>query len=348
MENEQDFLRKLRARFGEGLPTDIVGIGDDAAVIERGDGLGSEAGAMSWVVTTDMLVENVDFLRSNSAASFGSSAESIGFKALAVSLSDIAAMGAEARFAFVSLGVPKDLPDSWVRDFYTGFEEAMLPARVLLLGGDTSRTPAHIVVNVCVIGEAPTREVKLRSGGRPGDILFVTGSLGDAAAGLELLLDGRAGKDTSFLGTRDGHALLGRLERPRAQLNEGRRLGTHAGVSALMDVSDGLAADLPKLLEASGCGARVELSQVPYSPELRTWARVRARDVLQTAAQGGEDFVLLGACRPAAWDALCADFRQAFGREPTRIGELSTGSAIDWQRDGKPTAAPKPGFEHFR
>jgi len=344
MKSESDFLRDLQARFTRGLPADILGIGDDAAVIERGDG-------MSWVVTTDMLVEEVDFLRARPGEgpppvpTPESVGFNVGFKSLAVSLSDIAAMGAEPRFAFVSLGVPRDLQESWVRAFYDGFEEAMLPARVFLLGGDTSRVPAQIVVNVCVIGEVSSHEVKLRSSGRPGDVLFVSGALGDAAAGLELFL----AKDPAlqnFAATREGRLLVQRLERPRPHLAEGRVFATTPGVAALMDVSDGLAADLPKLLESSRCGARVRLENLPWSSELGAYAQALGRDPVAIAARGGEDFVLLGSCRAHAWNEVVAEFKRAIGRDPARIGELVEGPSVEWTRDGKPAPAPK-GFDHF-
>jgi thiamine-monophosphate kinase len=333
MKSETDFLRGLKERFATGLPGGTVGIGDDAAVIERDE-------SSSWVVTTDLLVEGVDFLRAKS------SPESVGFKSLAVSLSDVAAMGAEPRFAFLSLGVPAELPDAWVKAFYDGFEEAMLPARVLLLGGDTSRVPAQIAVNVCVIGEAPTEEIKLRSRGRPGDVLFVTGALGDAAAGLELLL-GADAKLATFRATREGRALVSRLERPRPHLAEGRFLGARSSVTSLMDLSDGLAADLPKLCEASGVGAAVEIASVPLSPELKAWAAAVGGDAALLAARGGEDFVLLGSCRAAEWPTLASEFRNAFGRELPRIGAMRDGSGAAWTREGAAVRALTPGFEHF-
>ncbi|HKP72763.1 MAG TPA: thiamine-phosphate kinase, partial [Pyrinomonadaceae bacterium] len=291
---EFDFIARLkrraeaaRARDAGGL---VLGIGDDAAVLDGRTGSDS-------VVTADLLVEDIDFRRTTPPLD-------IGYKALAVSLSDIAAMGARPRWALLSLGLPRDIWETpFAMKIYEGFLQAAREFQVTLIGGDVSSTPERIVLDSIVIGETRRGRAVLRSGARPGDQIFVTGTLGGAAAGLQLLEHANALRTgstrTRFL---SGLAELTRRQtRPTPRVECGALLGERRLASAMIDLSDGLSSDLAHLCESSGVGALVEASRVPVAPLLAradavnnsSLARRLKGDALRLALHGGEDFELL-------------------------------------------------------
>lgn len=237
----------------------LVGIGDDGAVLRPRED-------HDLVVVTDTIVRGRHFPERFAAAD-------IGWRALAVNLSDIAAMGAAPRFAFLNLAL-EEADDNWLRDFAGGFFSLAEQSGTLLAGGDTVRGP--LSVTVTVIGEVARDAACTRAGARAGDYVCVTGTPGDAAAGLELL---QAGAD-------DEHPLVRRFRRPEPRLRAGRTL---AGIAtAMIDVSDGLLADLGHVLEASGAGARIEVSRLPVSAALADHAEKPAEYVLA----GGDDYEL--------------------------------------------------------
>jgi thiamine-monophosphate kinase len=253
----------------------VVGVGDDAAVLEPTAG-------HRLVVTTDVLVEGLDF------AADLSEPEDWGWKAVVANLSDLAAMAAEARWLVVALTVPEATPVATLERVYAGVVEACRTFAVSLVGGDVSAGPA-LSLAVTALGEAE-RPVP-RSGARPGDRLCVTGPLGAAAAGLALLQSGDPA----------AHGLLGRFpglaaahRRPRPALAMGVALA-RAGATAMIDVSDGLAGDALHLAEASGVGLEVHDAAVPLAPGVAEAAALLGRDPLELALGGGEDFVLAAA-----------------------------------------------------
>ena len=273
----------LIARLTGGLelgPGVEVGVGDDAAVLEPSHG-------HKLVVTTDVLVEGLDFTAALSEP------EDWGWKAVAANLSDLAAMGAEARWLVLALTVPGPTPVATLERVYAGVGEACRAFGVALVGGDVSAGPV-LSLAVTALGEAE-RPV-LRSGARPGDRLCVTGPLGAAAAGLGLLQrDDRAAGD--LLGRFPGLAAAHR--RPIPALAMGLALA-RAGASAMIDVSDGLAGDALHLAEASGVGLEVHDATVPLAPGVAEAAALLGLDPLELALGGGEDFVLAAALPRAA------------------------------------------------
>ena len=273
----------LIARLTGGLelgPGVEVGVGDDAAVLEPSHG-------HKLVVTTDVLVEGLDFTAALSEP------EDWGWKAVAANLSDLAAMGAEARWLVLALTVPGPTPVATLERVYAGVGEACRAFGVALVGGDVSAGPV-LSLAVTALGEAE-RPV-LRSGARPGDRLCVTGPLGAAAAGLGLLQrDDRAAGD--LLGRFPGLAAAHR--RPIPALAMGLALA-RAGAWAMIDVSDGLAGDALHLAEASGVGLEVHDPAVPLAPGVAETAALLGRDPLELALGGGEDFVLAAALPRAA------------------------------------------------
>lgn len=318
---EFGLIGRIAAAFRPLIPTGWEGIGDDCAVIPWGDD-------RSVVVTTDLLIENVHFLRDRI------SAYDLGYKALAVNLSDIAAMGATPAATFLSLGLPADgVGVEWCDRFFEGYRSFGVP----LLGGDTTASLQGIVVNVTVLGIAENDRIKRRSGAEAGDLIVVTGPLGDSAAGLQALL-------TDLPATPEIAALIKAHHRPRPHLAEGEWLGREADVHALMDVSDGVASDLGHILRASGVGAEIDTASLPISDRLRETATEQGWEPLKLALTGGEDYVLLGTVAPTRFEELQARFTARFGRPLAVIGRCVAGPA-QIRYDGKPLDFS--GFKHF-
>ena len=300
--SEFEFIDSLRRRFGSG-------IGDDAAVFQSGAG-------KETVITADLLVEDIDFRRTTAPALL------LGHKALAVSLSDIAAMGARPRWSLISIGVPDDVwQTEFVDQFYEGLASLANRYDVQLIGGDTSRTNEKIIIDSIVLGEANAGKTVKRAGAQPGDQIFVTGSLGGAAAGLRLIERGAhlaeqnlAGEDSQKI----DHVLLRQL-RPDARVGWGMVLGEERLATSMIDVSDGLSSDLNHLCTASGVGALIESSSLPIDHQVGELCGRRALDPLQLALHGGEDFELLFTVRAGDVGRLP---RRVDGVGITRIGEV--------------------------
>ncbi len=307
MKDEFDFIRALRDRAA--ASSSVTGIGDDAAVVRTGSG-------KETVITTDLLIEDVDFRRTTIPPYL------LGHKALAVSLSDIAAMGSRPRWSLISIGVPADV---WQTDFvdrlYSGLFELAGRYDVQLIGGDTSRTEEKIVIDSIVLGECVAGHAIKRSGAKPGDQIFVTGSLGAAAAGLRLVERG-AHLAEQNLADEDSHKLdhvLLRHLRPEPRVGWGIVLGEERLATSMIDVSDGLSSDLNHLCEASGVGALIESSLLPIDSQVTELCGRRALDPLQLALHGGEDFELLFTVKP---DDVARLPRKVDGTGITRIGEV--------------------------
>lgn len=301
--SEFEFIDSLRRRFGGE-------IGDDAAVFQ------STAGK-EIVITTDLLVEDIDFRRTTAPALL------LGHKALAVSLSDIAAMGARPRWSLISIGVPDDVwQTEFVDQFYEGLASHARRYDVQLIGGDTSRTNEKIVIDSIVLGECNANHAVKRVGAQPGDQIFVTGSLGGAAAGLRLIERG-AHLAEQHLADEDSqkidHVLLRQL-RPEPRVGWGMVLGEERLATAMIDISDGLSSDLNHLCTASGVGALIGSALLPIDHQVVELCGRRALDPLQLALHGGEDFELLFTVRA---DDVARLPRRVDGVEITRIGEVT-------------------------
>jgi len=313
---EQGLIRELRRLFADGAGVRL-GIGDDCAVLEPAPG-------RALLATTDLLIEGVHFRRRYATPG------DIGWKALAVNLSDIASMGGRPRWAVMALACPETVTADEVLEFAAAMQELALAHGVAIVGGDTSASPAGWVVNVTLLGEA-VASPKLRSGARRGDLVAVTGALGRSAAGLALL--------EAFPDER-GDLVAAHL-RPTARVREGQALGTVAGVTAMIDLSDGLATDLGHVAEESGVGARVDLARLPVDAATREAGRRLGVDPVAWATSGGEDYELLVTIAP---DARGEAERAA---PLTVIGEITAAGPVQFvAADGRP-AAVAAGFEHF-
>jgi thiamine-monophosphate kinase len=319
----------------------LLGIGDDAAIIEQ-------RGRGEMVITTDLLVEEIDFRLETMPPRL------LGHKALAVSLSDIAAMGARPRWSLLSIGMPREIWETpFADDFYEGFFSLASYHKVSLIGGDVSRTPERIVVDSIVLGETSRGRAILRTGASPGDHIFVTGTLGGAAAGLCLLergarLKGRgAGRMKGRARSSEALAveeLLLRHLRPQARVEWGDLLGALRLATAMIDLSDGLSSDLQHLCRESRVGALIEASRVPVNP-LISQLRDEEFDPLALALHGGEDFELLFTVSPRNLKRLPGEVR---GVPITYLGDVTNEAGRVMLAQGAHRRKLKAqGFSHF-
>jgi thiamine-monophosphate kinase len=306
-----------------------VGPGDDAAVV-------TGTRNQRLVVTTDAVVEGVHFSRA-----YASPAD-IGHRALAVNLSDLAAMGATPRWALLSLVLPGSTREADVEELVDGL--AALAARhgVSVIGGNITSTEGPLVVDVTAGGEVGPRKWLTRSGARAGDAIYVSGTIGGAAAGLEVLRSGPP--SLASPATAD---CVARHKRPAPRVRLGIAVGRAKAATAAMDLSDGLADALEQVATASGLGVRVDAAALPIEPGAREWWTARGADPVMAALAGGDDYELLLAVPRKRHGALRSALRHVADPALTRIGEFTKDPRERVLFDaGKEAALPK-GFEHF-
>ena len=297
-----------------------VGIGDDAAVLNLPPGT-------QLVAAVDTILEGRHFLS-------GSDPRSIGHRALAVNLSDMAAMGATPAWATLALSMPNVDP-KWLQGFAAGLLDLADAHQVALVGGDTTRGP--LTVSVQILGHVPHGCALLRSGAQAGDLIVVTGSLGDAGAGLAYASAPPATEHRDAV-----QSLLARFEYPTPRVAMG--IAARGIASAAMDLSDGLVGDLPKLAQASGLGATVAIEKLPLSPALR--AAADAVQVRDWALCAGDDYELLFTVAPPRYVALQAAARR-LNLTLSIIGEMRAAAGISWLLDGAKFTPRSSGFDHF-
>ena len=344
MNSEFEFITNLKNKSLKFAQSAIpVGIGDDCAVL-------SKDSKTDLVITADLLVEDIDFRLKWSEPEF------LGHKALAVSLSDIAAMGAKPVWAMLSIGIPESVwKTNFVDKFYKGWFDLAKKFGVALVGGDVSRTPDKIVIDSIVAGETKKNKAVLRSGAKTGDLIFATGALGGAAAGLELLEKGERFEKGSknFI-----QKLLLRQLRPNPNIEIGQILGEKNLATAMIDLSDGLSSDLAHLCRAGKVGARIFAEKIPVDKNLKKILPQRRRDAesgkenfpslalsFSYALHGGEDFELL----------FTVDKKKKFRLEKelqnfsfSCIGEISANAEIiELITENKTTILEPKGFRHF-
>lgn len=294
-----------------------VGIGDDCAVIPLSPETGG-APASDLLVSTDMLVEGTHFLMEDI------SPRQLGWKSAAVNISDIAAMGGKPIATFLSLALPKTLPEQWMQEFMEGYNGISEKYGAALLGGDTTCSPDRICINVTVLGTCPRGKARLRSAARPGDLVCVTGTLGDSAAGLRLILGGQKGA---------APRLMDRHYTPTPRVEEGLALSCLPGVHAMMDISDGVGSDLRHILDESGVGARIDTGKLPISKELQALCSEKGWDPRELALCGGEDYELLFTMDPQETPDI----------PYTVIGEITANPTVTWEGGSRDYM----GYKHF-
>jgi thiamine-monophosphate kinase len=325
---ENRIIRLLAGRYPAASRLVKKGIGDDAAVIRP------RHADEYWLVTADMLLEGVDFRRE------WTTPRALGRKAIAVNLSDLAAMGARPRFFTVSLAVPSGVGERWILELYRGLTALGGSKGAHLIGGDLSRSESGVMISVAALGESLNRKILFRSGGRAGDLLYVTGVLGRSAAGLRLL-------ETAGLHPRSpGQKEAVRAHRtPRPLCEAGVWLAQCGLVSCMMDLSDGLSMDLPRMCSASGVGAEIRTADLPLFSESRLWGC----DPVELALHGGEDYELLFAVPEAKRPQFEKNYPPDLSRI-TPIGKMTGNAGRIWILG--PGACrrrlPGRGYDHFR
>jgi thiamine-monophosphate kinase len=304
-----------------------LGPGDDAAIL-------SPSGEMDWVLSCDAFLENVHFGRRTHPA------DSVGYKSLARASSDLAAMGARPRYFLLTLALPKSLSGAWVADFLKGMARASRQLGIFVIGGDTTSSPT-VAMSLTVLGEVARGKAVLRSGARPGDLIYASGRLGRAQLGLELVSAGCA-LDPNFRAAVEPHLY------PKIQIRLGGWLARHRLATAMMDISDGLSTDLARLCQASGVGAEIYEDKVPcvaIPNAARKKLRNRTLDSLPMAMHGGEDYQLLFTVSPTQAPRLrhAPNFRAL-----TAIGEITKSKkVIRVDHAGKQSPLKPLGWDPF-
>lgn len=316
-------LVELARRICKRGPRIKVGIGDDAAAVDI-DG-------KYLVATTDMLVAGTHFPR-------GTTAAQMGFKAVVVNLSDLAAMGAEPLGLIFSVGLPRTLDVGFVKDMLRGMDRAARSYNTYVIGGDLDESD-EITIAGAAFGLARKGQLLTRSGARPGDLIAVTGRLGAASAGLKVLLGGIPTK---------GYEQLVRAQlEPRARVRAGSVLAKSGSVTSAIDITDGLAANAWQISRMSKVKMILNYEKLPIDPVAKKFARSRGLDVNDFALFGGEDFELLFTVRLRGWEKVRQALKRV-GATAALIGRATRGRGVFIQRGGKVRTLPDRGYEHFK
>jgi len=318
--SEAELVAWVRRRTPRRVTGLTLGIGDDAALVNVAPG-------QELILTTDMSIEGVHF------ASNLHSPQAVGHRALARSLSDIAAMGGTPRYALVSLAASKRTPRAWLEDFFDGLFALARRYATAVIGGDTAVVNGPPAIDVIVAGEVPQNRALRRSGAQPGDRIFVSGQLGMAELGLRLLRSGGRAQKLVERAALRAHLF------PLPQCALGRFLSERQLASAAMDLSDGLSTDLSRLCDASGVGARLFASQIPAPPISNS------EDALKLALHGGEDYHLLFTVHAAKASEIPRRFDKMYLH---CIGEIRASRGLGLVRpDGSTTPIERQGYDHF-
>lgn len=337
MPKESEIISQIRrkARPVDGL---IVGIGDDAAVIKQN-------GASDLIACCDISVEGIHFRTEWSTPHL------IGRKALAVTLSDVAAMGGTPRFAMISIALPPTAEDKFAGHLMQGIFSIAEASDVAIIGGDTSSSRDSLFIDTSVIGECAKEQAVTRGGARVDDLIFVTGSLGASALGLALL---EQGYRLQALGEEDAKDLLAVSRQqaikkhliPEPRLRFGKMLGASGLATAMIDVSDGLSTDLAHILEESNCGATVRADVLPIDNCLRRLVRVMPEiNLLNLVLHSGEEYELLFTARSENQRAI-AEIAAACNLPVKTIGRITQGKYSHLEREGKVELLLPSGYEH--
>lgn len=327
--SEEDLIQRYLAPLAASVPG-AFGLKDDCAAIRPSSGC-------DLVVTTDALVSGLHFVADETP-------ETIGWRALAVNVSDLAGKGAQPLYYVMALALPDTPTDEWMMRFSSGLKDAQDRYGIVLIGGDTDHRPGvSLSVTITAMGQVPEGRIVRRGTARAGDRIFVSGTLGDAALGL-IIRRNPDGKRFPELDKEQREYLLDRYLRPAARIELSEPLLKDA--SASMDISDGLAKDLGRMCKASGVGARVSLPLLPLSGAA---ARAVAAhpELAQAPACGGDDYEILATVPPKHAEAFEEAALEA-GVAVTNIGEIVSGSGVELlDANGKPVVLAKTGYDHF-
>jgi thiamine-monophosphate kinase len=362
-QSERELIARIQRLLPPAPPWLLVGIGDDAAIVEP------ERNRVE-VLTVDAIVEGVHFDRAFVPP------DAIGHRALAVNLSDLAAMGATPRLALLSMALPATLPLADFDAIAAGFAALAAAHRLHVVGGNLTRSPGPLMIDVTLVGTVKRRQGLTRGGAKPGDDLYVSGTIGAAAAGLGLLrkvvshqssvighqspvvslgpqstddLRLRLMNDDSRLTTDDWRLMTAYLT-PEPRIRLGLLLARNRAASACVDLSDGLADGAQRIAEASGVGLMLDAATLPIDPEARRFFETQGLDPVEESMAAGDDYELLVAVRPRARGRLAAAIRHG-GAPLTRVGRCTEERAVVIRRSGNAAgteAALPSGYTHFR
>ncbi len=327
---EFGLIARTTRQFTRFHANEIQGIGDDCAVIDQGNGT-------VLLVTTDILMDRIHFLRDKIPP------ELLGRKSLNVNLSDIAAMGGKPLSFFISIAIPENIPVDYLDRFFNGIREAADSEHVSLLGGDTTGSKQDLAINILVLGEADSQKCVLRSTARNGDIIQVSGPLGASAAGLHLLLS-----EPSETEWKDYAELIEAHFDPRARLATGQALAQIPGVSAMIDISDGLIQDLGHICEQSSLSGTIRMEHIPFNPLLMDLSRKHGIDPWKWILAGGEDYELCWTVSPEYAHKALQAARESGAPAPTTIGKLESGTGITVIAADQTRTFPNGGWNHFQ
>ena len=324
-------IQKLAPRKTSSM---LIGIGDDAAALKI-------TASHTLLITTDLLLEGVHF--DLSYTDFFS----LGWKSAAVNLSDIAAMGGIPRFCLTALGIPTGISVEQITEFYRGFNALLKDYRSKLIGGDTCFSRKGLLVSVTALGEVEPKRIITRAGARPGDRIVVTGTLGDSAAGLELLRKTEFGIRIKKSAIRNPQSaiqkLIARHLRPVPRVEWGRKLSLSGCASAMIDLSDGLSSDLLHICEQSGVGAEISADRIPLSDALHKLTGKLAKPAVHYALSGGEDYELLFTVPPGKVKKL-----RSLKLPLTEIGLITSGKTLSLvDNRGRKKPLLPTGYDHF-
>lgn len=327
---EFGLIDQIAILFGTHENADEIGIGDDCAVLPYGEN-------RSLLITTDMLIEGRHFRHD------WISVEDLGYKSLAVNLSDISAMGGKPRYAFLSIGLPDDLSLDWVERYFNSAQDLSNKHDVKLLGGDTTKSPGPMVINYIVIGEAPADSILWRSAAEAGDSIALLGGVGESGAGLKVLMEQSPPYDENH------QKLINAHNRPRLFVDEAQYLASFPSVHSMIDLSDGIQSDAGHIADRSGRTMEIETDYLPIQSLLREVCTEYSWNPLELALTAGEDYGLLFTLSKEESERVSRKFLEKFGFGFTIIGEVKEGPAeLKLMRNGKEFDVGKKGFDHFK
>ncbi len=324
---EFNFINSIKSKFSNQYRENSIGIGDDCSVIPLNE-------TTYQLTTTDLLVENIHFIRSKSTGF------QLGYKSLMVNLSDIAAMGGYPSQVYLSLAIPKNLNEKFLDEFINGFHNGCKEYDLPLLGGDTTSSKKELTISITVQGTVDKSNLKLRSGAKSGDLICVTSNLGDSAMGLEVIINNLKTTNNKFF--LDKHNL------PKAHIKEGNLLASLNGVNAMMDISDGVSSDIKHICNLSNLGANIHLDQLPLSEDYKRTCKLHNFDLYEKALSGGEDYNLIFTTNKNDYPLIENSFFSKFKSPITIIGQMTSNSKITYFENNKPTAKVYLGFDHFK
>ncbi|QSO46988.1 thiamine-phosphate kinase [Alicyclobacillus mengziensis] len=324
--DEFGLIRTLTARVPVTGPHVVLGPGDDAAVLEA---LPDER----VLATSDTMVQGPHFLPETMAPF------DVGYKAVAASISDIAAMGGEPRHVLIALGIPSSIEVDFMESIYDGVGQICREYQCTVVGGDVVRTDGPLFINTTVLG-ATSRPPLKRSGAQPGNLVFVTGYVGSAAAGLDVL------RSSSITAKEDAAFLTAAHQRPKPQVAAGQIFSLE-GATSCDDISDGLASELNEIANASNVRMRIQTQRIPIHTAVRNLARVRGTDTLDYAFYGGEDYQLVGTASPFQFARILARC-ESIGISVQQIGRVEAGDGVVAEfPDGRLDVISAKGYNHF-